>query len=74
MRTARLPTVRVSVATTRYQYWWGVGPQANKFEQVSSDDHQMSAAGEGVGPMSGIQGVRGGGMGEGVGLMSGIQG
>ena len=21
---------------------WGVGPQVNKFEQVSSDDHQMS--------------------------------
>ena len=23
----------------------GVGPQVNKFEQVSSDDHQMSVAG-----------------------------
>ena len=30
------------------------GPQANKFEQVSSDDHQMSLAG---GPMSDV-GVR----------------
>ena len=40
MRTAR------SVATTRCQYQWGVvvGPQANKFEQVSSNDHQMSVA------------------------------
>ena len=26
-----------------------VGPQVNKFEQVSSDDHQMSVVGEGVG-------------------------
>ena len=36
---------------------WGggwVGPQVNNFEQVSSDDHQMSVA---VGPMSGIGGV-----------------
>ena len=51
MHTARLPTVHVSVATKR-----GEAPQVNKFEQVSSDDHQMSVAGEGVGPMSGIQG------------------
>ena len=37
MCTARLPTVLVSVATTRCQYWWlgGVGPQVNKLEQVS---------------------------------------
>ena len=54
MRTARLPTVRALVANTRYQYcclyvWgWG-GPEVNKFEQVSSDDHQMSVEGEGVG-------------------------
>ena len=27
--------------------WGGVCPQVNKFEQVSSDDHQMSVAGEG---------------------------
>ena len=50
-----IPVGRVppaSVATTRYQYRWGRGvgclcPQAqvNKFEQVSSDDHQMSLAG-----------------------------
>ena len=26
-----------------------VGPQVNKFEKISSDDHQMSVAGEGVG-------------------------
>ena len=25
---------------------WGVGPQINKFEKVSSDHHQMSLAGE----------------------------
>ena len=39
-----------------------VGPQVNKYEQVSSDDHQMSVdvwyrvelGVEGVGPMSGI--------------------
>ena len=31
---------------------WGVGPQVNKFEQVFSDDHQMSVAGL----MSGIWG------------------
>ena len=24
---------------------WKVGPQVNKFEQVTSDDHQMSVAG-----------------------------
>ena len=38
----------------------GVGPQVNKFEQVSSDDHQMSVAGVGLGK----------GWGEGVGSMS----
>ena len=44
MRTGLFPTVHVLVATTRcqYQWEWGVGPQVNKFEQVSSDDHQMS--------------------------------
>ena len=41
MCTARLPTLRVLVATTRCQYFWGgvIGPQVDKFEQVSSDDH-----------------------------------
>ena len=40
MHTTGLETVRVSVsvATTRY-------PQMNKFEQVSSDYHQMSLVG-----------------------------
>ena len=44
----------------------GVGPQVNKFEQVTSDDHQMSVVGLGVGPMSGIwlvgpiSGIKGG--------------
>ena len=27
-------------------------PQVNKFEQISRDAHEMSVAGEGVGPMS----------------------
>ena len=45
MHTARLPTVRVSVPTTRCQYWWMVGPQMNKVEQVSSDGHQILLAG-----------------------------
>ena len=34
-----------------------VGPRVNTFEQISSDDHQMSVAEEGRGgivPMSGI--------------------
>ena len=30
----------------------GVGPQVNIFEQVSSDDHQMSQAGGAKSPMS----------------------
>ena len=54
MRTARLLATHVSVATTRCQYE-GVGPQVKKFEQVSSDDHQMSV------PRGG--GVRAGGVG-----------
>ena len=47
MRTARLPTVCVSVATIRCQYHGvgGVCPQVNKFQQVSNDDHQMSDGG-----------------------------
>ena len=56
MRTAR------SVATTRCEYQWGggvVGPQANKFEQVSSNDYQMSVAAgvRRVGPRS-VRGER----------------
>ena len=43
MRTPILPTVPASVAT-RCQYQWGC-PKVNKFEQVSSDGHQMSLAG-----------------------------
>ena len=45
MRTTRLEMVRasVSVATTRY-HTQGV-PHMNKFEQVSSDHHQMSLPG-----------------------------
>ena len=29
--------------------WGGIGPGVNKLEQVSSDDHQISVVGEGVG-------------------------
>ena len=46
MCTAHLPTVRASAASC--QYWWGGGPQVNKFEQVSSDCHQMPPAGAGA--------------------------
>ena len=46
----------VLVASTRCQYHGGeVGPPVDKFEQVSSDDHQMSVVG-GIGysdPMGG---------------------
>ena len=43
---ACLPTVRISVVSTRCQYQGvGVGSQVNKFEQVSSDDHQMFVPG-----------------------------
>ena len=47
------------MVTTRRQYWWaGVGPQGNKFEQVSSDDvsyregPQVWCLGEGEGDKS----------------------
>ena len=43
MRIAHLQTVCALVAT-RSQYFVE-GPQVNKFEQVSSDGHQMSLAG-----------------------------
>ena len=43
MRIARLQTVRASVAT-RICHYLGRGPEVNKFEQVSSDGHQMSPA------------------------------
>ena len=36
----------------------GVGPQVNKFEQVSSDDHQMSLVAVGGGPRSLIWGQK----------------
>ena len=50
MHTARLPTARVSVTTTRcwYCFGGGVDSQVNKFEQVSNNDHQMSVAGGGA--------------------------
>ena len=45
MRTSRLVTIHALVAT-RFQHWWGEGLYSpmNKFEQVSSDGHQMSLA------------------------------
>ena len=52
----------------------GVGPQVNKFEQVSSDDHEMSVTGKGVGLGKGEERGVGSmscmGGGEGLGLMS----
>ena len=54
MRTARLPNVHISVATPRCQYWLGVGPQENKFEQVSSDQHEMSLGVGGVNRSPGL--------------------
>ena len=62
MHTARLPTVHVSVATTRCQCQWG---RRSSSEQVSSDYRQMS-----VGGWAGKSHVRyrGGGSGRGVGV------
>ena len=49
MRTARLETVHAPIllATTRCLFMGevGEGPQMNKFEQVSSDHHQLSLTG-----------------------------
>ena len=47
MRTVRLPTMHVLVATTRCQYHEGMGSQVSKFKQVTTDDRQMSIAGGG---------------------------
>ena len=44
MRTAHLQTVRASVTTTRCRSLVE-GLWMNKFEQVSSDNHQMLVAG-----------------------------
>ena len=70
MRTSPLPTVRVSVATTRCQYQ-GVGPQVNKCEQISSDDHQMSVTGGGGSRCPGLMSIWGKGGGRCPGRMSG---
>ena len=58
MRTPRLPTVYVSVAITRCPYTsgGGEGPAVNKFEQVPSDDHQMSVTGGRGVPRSDVPG------------------
>ena len=49
MHTTYLETVcaSISVVTTRC-HSLGVGPQMNKFEQISSDHHQMSLVGIGL--------------------------
>ena len=49
MHTTYLETVcaSISVVTTRC-HTLGVGPQMNKFEQISSDHHQMSLVGKGL--------------------------
>ena len=43
-------SIRCIPATCQPYVFWGpplggLGPQGNKFEQVSSDDHEMSVAG-----------------------------
>ena len=68
-----METIRasVSVVTTRCRSWRGGGEgyQMNKFEQVFTDHHQMSLAGEGECVVSRSD-VWGGG-GRSLGLMSG---
>ena len=56
MRTAHLQTVRASVTTARCRFLVE-GLWMNKFEQVSSDNHQMWLAGGITGLMSKGQGV-----------------
>ena len=42
-------TVRAPIATRcQHRWWWGGVPEVNKFEQVYSDDDQISLAGKGV--------------------------
>ena len=50
--TNRLPTVCISVAAISTPGDGGVRPQENKFEQICSEDHQVSVAGGGGIPMS----------------------
>ena len=44
MRTTHLTTAMCQQSPLDVSTNGGVGPQVNKFEQVSSDDHQMSGA------------------------------
>ena len=44
--SVRLHQKKNASIATRYQQWWEGGPEVNKFEQVSSDGHQMSLAGD----------------------------
>ena len=55
MRNVRLQTIPVSVVTARCQFQGDGCPDMNKFEQFSSDDHQMSVA-EGGYPRSHVGG------------------
>ena len=47
MCTTRLPTICVSVAAISTARGGGAGPQENKFEEISIEDHQVSVAGKG---------------------------
>ena len=58
MHTIRLQTIHASVDITRMSLG---GYQVNKFEQVFSDDHQMSLA---RGPDLMSSGVQGAGLGQ----------
>ena len=44
----------IHASATSCQYQWGWVPQVNKFEQVSSDGHQMSDVGVSGSPMSDV--------------------
>ena len=79
IHATHLPTLHVSVATTRCPYQWGVGwgivLQVNKFEHVSIDNQKMSVAGRRgsfLGLMSG-GGKGGGGDREGKGTGRGVE-
>ena len=57
-----MPTVHISVATTRCQYQWeGEGPKVKKFEQVSSYGHKMLLAGSKIGAGGPVQCIKGNG-------------
>ena len=59
----KIPVECVLHASQLYVIWSpdvstiGVGPQVNKFEKVSCDDHQLLLAGVGLGPGVGVSHV-----------------